>query len=79
MYQHGRIYKIGSTTINGQTFCELKYDYGKKRKLYDRLGCDNSHIELIPRFPCNVIEELRAKEQQVRISYKTAQNSPSVQ
>ena len=68
---------IGSTTIRlCQKLSEFKYNYAKKKSiskykdLYDKLGSDNIYIELIQSYPCNNIEELKAKENEVRRLYK---------
>lgn len=77
-YENGKIYKIqgGSMTYIGSTTKQYlsqrwgchKYDYKKKERktsaweIFDSIGIDNCKIILIEAYPCNSIDELRARE-----------------
>lgn len=77
-YDNGKIYKIegagkvyiGSTTKKylSQRWGNHKYGYIKKVNkttawtLFDEIGIDNCSISLIELYPCNTIDELRARE-----------------
>ena len=78
----GETLLIGSTTMGlRQKLSEFKYNYthgksvSKYKDFYDRIGSENINIELIQRFPCDSKEELQAKEQEIRRSYKKAQHN----
>ena len=64
---------IGSTTLNlSQKLAELKYNHNKNKlgakfkHVYDCIGCKNIGIELMQCYPCNNIDELKQKENEVR-------------
>jgi len=77
---------VGATTIPlCQKLAEFKYHHalGKssktRKELFNRIGPDNIYIELIEGYPCNNIEELKRKENEIKRSIKSEAQQPLTQ
>ena len=51
--------------LNGNKISSRKY-----KEIFDRVGPENMYIELIESYPCNNIEELKKREQEVTRNHK---------